>query len=103
MEAQEVVVDLGDDGKLAVFAEPLGGPELVSNETVTAALSDVTGPIAKVSKELLNAARQAAPQKAVVEVSFGLAVEQGQLISLLAKGRGEAGIKITLEWSSTES
>lgn len=102
MEGQEVIVDLGDDGKIAVLAEPIG-PELVGDKTVTAALSDVTGPIARVGKELLDAARAAAPDRAIVEVSFGLAVEQGQLISLLAKGRGEAGIKVTLEWSSPKA
>jgi hypothetical protein len=100
MEDQQVVVDLGADGKIAVLAEPIGGVQLAGDKDITAALSDISKPIARVGKELLDAARAAKPDKAAVEVSFGLAVEQGQLISLLAKGKGEAGIKVTLEWSS---
>ena len=34
---QEVIVDLGVDGKLAILAEPIGGPVLVSDKTIAGA------------------------------------------------------------------
>ena len=101
-ESREIVLDLEGGGKLAVLAEPVG-PQLVGESQITAKLGDVTGPIAKVGTEMLQALKSARPEKATVEVGFGLAVQEGHLISLLGKGRGEATIKITLEWSKPHS
>jgi hypothetical protein len=98
---ENVVLDLGEDGKVAIAVAETDGVQLVADGgTVVARLSDITKPIARVSRELLDAAKTAKPDKATVEVEFGVAVEQGQLVSWLAKGRGEATIKIVLEWSS---
>jgi hypothetical protein len=45
-------------------------------------------------------------RKAAVELGFGLAVglavEQGQLVTLFAKAKGDATIKVTLEWSKAD-
>ncbi len=103
MAEENVVVDLGDDGKLAIAVDSGAGVQLVSDDgepAVVAGLTDITKPISRVGRDLLDAAKAAKPDKAVVEAGFGVAIEQGQLISWLAKGRGEATIKVTLEWSS---
>lgn len=103
MSEENVVVDLGEDGKLAIALESGAGVHLVGDEErtgVVAGLGDITKPIARVGRDLLDAAKAAKPDKATVEAGFGVTVEQGQLISWLAKGSGEATIKITLEWSS---
>lgn len=94
-----VTVDLGDDMKMAVVAEQKG-PELVADDEIVAKLAGVTDPIARVSGEVLEAVRKAMPSKATVELGFGLAIEQGQLLAMFGKGRGEATIKVTLEWSA---
>jgi hypothetical protein len=97
-DERTVTMDLGGGMKLAVVAE-VTGPQLVADDKVVAELSHVTGPIERVSREILEAAKRAKPSKATVELGFGLAIEQGVLISLFGKGKGEASIKLTLEWS----
>lgn len=91
-------VDIGRDLKIAVAAEQRG-PQLVADKDITARLSSVTESIEIVAKEALEAVKRALPDKATVELSFGLAVEEGQLLALLGKGKAEASITVTLEWS----
>jgi hypothetical protein len=91
-------MDLGGDGRLVVLAEQKGA-ELVADKDIVAQLSSVTKPIEKVGGEVLEAVKRAKPTKAIVELGFGLAIEQGQLVALLGKGKAEATIKATFEWS----
>jgi hypothetical protein len=102
---RNVVLDLGDDGRVAIAVEVGSEVEFVSDDdnTVVASLDSITKPIARVGRDLLDAAKAAKPDRATVEAGFGVALEQGQLVSWLAKGRGEATIKITLEWSSGDA
>jgi hypothetical protein len=97
-DERKVTVDLGDDLKLVVVAEQKG-PELVADEDVIAKLSQVTGSIERVAREMLEAVKRAAPSKATVELAFGLAIEAGQLVALFGKAKGEASITVTLEWA----
>lgn len=96
---QQVKVDLGDDGTLVVLAESFG-PELVGHEEITSKLAAITGPIERVAEETLGAVKRAKPSKAVVELGFGMAVQEGQLVALLGKGKAEATVTVTLEWSA---
>jgi hypothetical protein len=98
-EERRVVLDLGDGVQMVVLAEPTG-PQLVADDEVVAKLESVTGPIERVGKSVLQAAKNAMPTKASVELGFSLAIEQGHLVALFGKGRGEATIKVTLEWSA---
>jgi hypothetical protein len=93
-----ISVALDDDTQLVVVAEQIG-PALVSDEDVVAKLGKVTGSIERVSREVLDALKRAAPTKATVELGFSLAIEAGQLVALFGKGKGEASITVTLEWS----
>lgn len=90
-----------DDDTLVVVAEQIG-PALVADEDVVAKLGKVTSSIEKVSGEVLAAAKRASPTKATVELGFSLAIEQGQLVALFGKGKGEASINVTLEWEKPE-
>jgi hypothetical protein len=94
-----LTVDLGQDDVIAVVAEQIGG-ELVADEDVIARLSAVAGSIEKVSSAVLDAVRRAAPHRAEVELTFGLAIEAGQLVALLGKAKGEASIRVLLGWES---
>lgn len=94
-----VSLDLGDGTTLLVVAEQ-HGPQLVADDKLLASLDRLTEPIERMSTELLGAVKRAAPSKATVELGFGLAIEQGQLLALFGKGKGEASINVTLEWSS---
>jgi Trypsin-co-occurring domain 1 len=101
-EERRVTIELGDDLTMVVVAEEQG-PELVSAADVVAKLGAVTGSIEKVGRELLEAVKRASPTKATVELGFGLAIEAGQLVALFGKGKGEASITVTLEWSAKPS
>ena len=98
MAERVVTIDIGDGMRLAVLAES-SGPELVSDRDLVATLAAITEPIERVGRAALQAVRRAGPSKASVELSFGLTVEQGQLLALLGKGKGEASITVVLEWS----
>lgn len=86
-----------DGVSMLVVAEQVG-PQLVSDEDVVAQLGRVTGSVERVSKEMLAAVKRAAPDKATIELGFSLALEQGQLVALFGKAKGEASITVTLEW-----
>jgi len=94
---QLIPVDLGDDVKIVVSAEPVG-QILVAEADVIGRLEGVTSSIERVSKAMLEAAKSAAPTKATVELGFTLALEQGQLVALFGKAKGEASVTVTLEW-----
>jgi len=94
---QLIPIDLGDDLKIVVSAEPVG-QVLVAESDVIGRLEGVTGSIERVSRAMLEAAKAAAPTKATVELGFTLALEQGQLVALFGKAKGEASVTVTLEW-----
>ncbi len=93
-----ITVKLDDGGTMVVVAEPVGDT-LVSAGDVVARLGTITSSIERVSRDVLAAIRRAGPSKATVELGFGLAVEAGQVVALFGKGRGEASIRVILEWS----
>jgi hypothetical protein len=99
---RSLTVELDDGSKLVVVAEQIG-PALVADTDVLAKLGGVTSSIERVSREILEAVRKAYPTKATVELGFGLAIEAGQLLALFGKGKGEATIKVTLEWTRSQS
>ncbi|MFC0681425.1 CU044_2847 family protein [Lysobacter korlensis] len=101
-----LAIDLGTDAdgtsvRLAVVAEQVG-QTLVSDEDVVARLGALTAPIERVSREVLNALKRAAPTKATVELSFGIAIESSGLVAMIGKGKGEGSITVTLEWDGRE-
>lgn len=98
MAEQFVPVDLGDDMVIVVAAEPVG-QVLVSEGDVVGRLDKVADSIERVSKHMLEAAKRAAPDKATVELGFTLALEQGQLVAMFGKAKGEASVTVTLEWA----
>jgi hypothetical protein len=91
-------VKFDDGGTMFVVAQPVG-ETLVGDAGIVAKLSTITSSIERVSHDMLDAVRRAGPNRATVELGFGLAVEAGQIVALFGKGRGEASIKVTLEWS----
>ena len=93
-----LTVRLDDGATMVVVAQPVG-ETLVGDTNIVAKLSTITSSIERVSHDVLDAVRRAGPTKATVELGFGLAVEAGQIVALFGKGRGEASIKVTLEWS----
>jgi hypothetical protein len=98
---RNVTVELDGGAKLIVQAEQVG-PVLVDAKDIVAKLEPVVSSIEHVCKAVLDAVKKAAPSSATVELGFGLAIEQGQLITLFGKAKGDATIKVTLEWSKAD-
>jgi hypothetical protein len=96
-----VAVDDGDLADLVVVAQQVG-PVLVADDQILGRLERVSASVEKVSRQMLDAAKRASPTTAKVELAFSLAVEQGQLMALLGKGKGEASITVTLEWTKPD-
>ncbi|MGH3864934.1 MAG: CU044_2847 family protein [Pseudonocardiaceae bacterium] len=95
---RSVSLVLEDGTSMVVVAEQIG-PSLVADDVIVAKLSSVTSSVERVSRDILDAVKRAAPTKATVELGFGVAIEAGQLVALFGRGKGEATIKVTLEWS----
>jgi hypothetical protein len=94
-----VTADLSDGTILKVEAVDLGGSELVGDVDLVAPFSSVAESIESVSRRLLDAVKQAEPDKSTIELKFGIAAEAGKLFAFLAKGSADASVKVTLEWS----
>jgi Trypsin-co-occurring domain 1 len=99
MSAERLVSVTLDDGTTMVVVADTIGPSLVSDDDVVGKLGTVTKSIEKVSREVLDALKRVGPERATVELGFSLAVEAGQLVALFGRGKGEASITVTLEWS----
>ena len=98
MAERTVIVDLGDGATMIVEAAQVG-IAFVSDEDLRAKFDGVTKSIEQVSRSVLDAIRNAKPKKAVVELGFSLAIQEGRLLALFGKAQGAASIKVTLEWS----
>ena len=94
---REITLQIDEETKLVVVAEQIG-PALVSDDVV-ARLANVTQSIERVSAGVLDSLKRIQPTSAAVELGFGLAIEGGQLVALFGKAKGEATIKVTLEWN----
>ena len=101
MAERTVKVDLGD-GVMVMVAAEQSGPQLVADKELLAKFSAVTDSVERVSRDVLQAIKSAKPDKATIELGFGLAIEEGKLIALFGRGKGEASINVTLEWSDKE-
>jgi hypothetical protein len=62
-------MDLGDGVKVVVVAEQKG-PELVSEKEIVAKLGAVTGPIERLGRDVLDAAKRVKPEKTTVELGW---------------------------------
>jgi hypothetical protein len=101
-EEQAVRVDLGDGVRMVIVAEQIGPTLVADGAEIVATLEKVSGSIERIGRSVLDAAKRASPSKASVELSFGLAIEQGQLVALFGKGKAEATITVNLEWDRTD-
>jgi hypothetical protein len=92
-----VPVTMPDGGKLRVEATILGGEEDVAFKIFS--FQDVTETITSIASTITRAIQEVKPKKAAVEFGLEIAVAEGKLTGLLAKGSGKANLKISLEWS----
>ena len=99
MEKKTEIVSLQVSETVTIKAEAvsLGGEER-AGITDMLQFEVVTDSIEAIATSVTRTFKKVKPKKASVEFSLKLAVESGQLSSLLVKGEGEGNLKITLEW-----
>ena len=59
--------------------------------------------VAEIGSVVVGKLRAIRPAKATVEMKLGFAVEAGKLTALWVGGKGEASLKVTLEWSGHDA
>lgn len=91
-------IDLGDGLRAYIEVEKRGGDQEIGLLDVVP-IADLGAAIARIGGAIGSALEQAAPQKAKVELALNFGLEAGQLAALIARGSGEANLKITLEWN----
>jgi Trypsin-co-occurring domain 1 len=62
-------------------------------------LDDALNAVGHIGTAVVGKLKAAMPTRATVELRLGFAVEAGKLTALWVRGRGEASMTVTLEWS----
>ena len=87
--------------KVEVPLEQQGGE--VSFEKLALKLEGFTKAVEGIVGSITETLKKVKPDKATVELGLNLAVEAGQLTALIAKGEGNASVKLILEWEKEQT
>lgn len=99
--AESVLVRVGDTEFLAQVAEG-GGPQVVGLREAFS-FDGVRATIEAVAEQLSCAWEKVQPSEASVEFGISLSTKTGKLSALLVEGGGEATLKITLSWKTSNN
>lgn len=66
-------------------------------------LSNALDAVAEIGSVVVEKLKAAKPTRASVELRLGFAIEAGKLTALWVGGKGEASLKVTLEWFGDDS
>jgi len=106
-------VQLSNGKVIHVQATDLSAERAVSSKGIGTTIEDIsahihsfdgiTSVIENISTGITESLKKAKPTRATVEFGLEVAVESGNITSLLVNGSGKATLQITLEWSGTDS
>jgi hypothetical protein len=82
--------------KVKVEATLLRGEEEVASKILS--FKDVSDVIEGVAEALTTSLQRIQPNKATIKLALELAVESGELTTLIVKGSSKANLEIVLEW-----
>jgi hypothetical protein len=99
MTAKSQIIPIQIDNDQIIFATVamLGGEEDVSSRILS--FDSAVSAIESIAKKLQKVIDSVKPQKSTVKFGVKLSVEAGKLSVFLVDGKGEATIKIILQWS----
>jgi hypothetical protein len=80
-------------------ARPESGDGMTSVGLRDLDLDKALDAVAEIGSVVVEKLKAAKPAKATVEFKLGFALEAGKLTALWVGGKGEASLKVTLEWS----
>lgn len=101
MESQTTIIplELSDGTIVRVEATPIGEQQVASQKRPLKEATDTIKAVAKeLAQELSTALQEAKPNKVSVKFGLEIAIEYGELTTLIVKGAGKANLEITLEW-----
>jgi hypothetical protein len=88
-------------GTIYIEAREVGPPrKQVSSKPEDYQFDRLTDSIESIATRVTDALRNVKPQKATVEFGIDVGVETGGLTGLLARGKGNASLTITIEWEA---
>jgi hypothetical protein len=90
-----ISVELADGTVIKVAATLIGDQQVATPSFPFKAATDA---IKAVAKELAEVLQEVKPDKATVKFGLEIAVESGQLTTLVVKGASKGNLEITLEW-----
>ena len=101
-ERTEIVrVKLPNGKEVKIEARFLGGEENVSAKKILL-LDDLTDVLDGVVLTIADSLQKVQPTKATVKLGLEVALESGQLTTLIVKGSGKANLEATLEWQKQD-
>lgn len=98
-ETRIIPVRLADGTIIQVEAEAFGDSQNITFGMHIPDFDEVSTAVEGIAKSMVSMLHRVKPRKAAVEFGLQIALESGQLTTLLVKGSGTANMKITLEWS----
>jgi hypothetical protein len=98
MEQTTIIpLELSDGTIVRVEATPIGDQEIAFGNRP---FKQATDAIKAIAKELSGVLQQEVkPDKATIKFGLEIAIESGQITTLIVKGSSKANLEITLEWS----
>jgi hypothetical protein len=97
MEQTTIIpLELSDGTIVRVEVTPIGEQKIAFQKRP---FKEATDAIKAIAKELSGVLQEVNPDKATIKFGLEIAIESGQITTLIVKGSSKANLEITLEWS----
>jgi hypothetical protein len=100
-KSEVIETKLTNGASLYIEVPVLSGEEQVSTKVFS--FQEVTHVLEGIATAVATSLETIKPQQASVEFGLEVALESGQLTTLLVKGSATANLKITLQWGEASS
>jgi hypothetical protein len=98
-DTRVIPLELADGTIVQVEVTPIGEQQVGFQKRPFKEATEAIRAVAKeLANELTGALQEAKPNKISVKFGLEIALESGELTTLLVKGSGKANLEITLEW-----
>lgn len=93
--------ELSDGSTVRVEATLIGEQQIAfQKRSFQDAMTNIKAIVTEISENLQEVRKAAKPQKISIKLGLEVAVESGQVTTLIVKGSGKANLEVTLEWSN---
>ncbi len=96
-QTTSIPLELSDGTIVRFEVTPIIGEQKISFQKRP--FKEATDAIKAIAKELSGVLQEVNPDKATIKFGLEIAMESGQVTTLIVKGSSKANLEITLEWS----